>query len=385
VGFRVNASKCDNAKRVLIVARHLDSPQQYPTINNFEKRLPNRIRTAWQSKFKTPEARHYFAVPPTQIYNTSSQEQGLVIVCGTTGSGKSVLADRIALYFYEKLKGRKGHILRMGDPVESDLVSESRDTDPGVISNEVLQTKRNIPKDVPNLGQFSKDALRQKPSVVTISELRDKRDFVQAMHLASTGHLVVTTAHAGSLKEGFLRLMHYARCFEDPDLKIPLVKSLHSVIHVDQRPGEEASSLSRPTVWIRTEKSEQRFIAEGIEAIFPSTSDASDCKAPLFYYKSTVNVRQCAAIAAIDVLYSQVTQDEPLSMNEALDKWTTYLSPVVADADQMKELLEHIRSKEKWKKGKRWLFEHPKTIDFRQAFGKAFSLLLTNLKTKLLT
>lgn len=241
-------------------------------------------------------------------------EDGLIIIFGTTGCGKSTAADSIAESIMEF--ARSGHVLRFGDPVESQIcrapTPQERKKPMSIELDSVKQdledpsvpvTCRNFPEDVRSLEDFKQDALRQRPRLITISELRTDDDINTALNLASTGHLVVATAHASSLRDGFLRLMRAYGCFESERLKLPLAKSLRAVIHLESRKLTDETlrklladwtdkpdlklgiRLIRSTVWERTRGTEYQFISSDVERIIPSSDLNADCRSALWFLR----------------------------------------------------------------------------------------------------
>ncbi|HEX7009433.1 MAG TPA: ATPase, T2SS/T4P/T4SS family, partial [Phycisphaeraceae bacterium] len=109
-------------------------------------------------------------------------QQGLVLLCGITGSGKSTT---IASMIQHINKTRACHIVTIEDPIEYLF----RD-DKAIIS------QREVGIDVPTFSVALKALVRENPDVVLIGEMRDRETFEAALQAAETGHLVFGTIHA---------------------------------------------------------------------------------------------------------------------------------------------------------------------------------------------
>ncbi|QYO67840.1 type IV pilus twitching motility protein PilT [Leptolyngbya sp. 7M] len=118
---------------------------------------------------------------PKAVMNSAELKNGLVLVTGPTGSGKSTtLAAIIALMNQTK----KYHIVTIEDPIE-------------FIHDHKLCTihQRELHSDTPDFALALRAALRQAPKVILVGEMRDRETIEVAMEAAETGHLVLSTLH----------------------------------------------------------------------------------------------------------------------------------------------------------------------------------------------
>lgn len=124
---------------------------------------------------------------PEAIANLTSHPHGLVVVSGPTGAGKSTL---LAALVNEVNATQSRHIMTIEDPVEfAHPQQRSR------ISH------REVGLDVDTFGAALRDALRARPNLVVVGEMRDTDTARAALDAASKGQLVLTTSHAGSASE----------------------------------------------------------------------------------------------------------------------------------------------------------------------------------------
>lgn len=128
-----------------------------------------------------------------RLYDLCELTDGLVLVAGPTGSGKSTtiasMIDRIN-------RKRSCHIVTIEDPVE--FIHRS---------DQALVNQRQIGTDVASFSQALLDALRQDPDVILVGELRDMETIRTAITAAETGHLVFASVHAGDCKTAVERLI----------------------------------------------------------------------------------------------------------------------------------------------------------------------------------
>jgi twitching motility protein PilT len=111
-------------------------------------------------------------------------DQGMVLLAGVTGSGKSTTIASM-LNFINRTYRK--HILTLEDPIEF-IYTEDK----------CLINQREVGQDVVNFGIGMKHAVRQDPDIILVGELRDEETFMTAIHAAETGHLVFGTIHASS-------------------------------------------------------------------------------------------------------------------------------------------------------------------------------------------
>ena len=130
---------------------------------------------------------------PPSIEKLCNFSEGLVILAGVTGSGKSTTIASMLDYVNER---EPLHILTVEDPIEFTF------TDKKSVINQ-----REIGLDTMNWHKALKDAVRQDPDVILVGELRDVDTFEAAIHAAETGHLVFGTIHAANAATTINRIL----------------------------------------------------------------------------------------------------------------------------------------------------------------------------------
>lgn len=151
------------------------------------------------------------SVPP-QLKQITQYNNGLVIITGKTGSGKSTTIANVIQSI--NLNQRK-HIITLEDPIE--FVYHNQNS---LIHQIELNTHTS------NLETALVEALRQDPNIIVIGELRTKESIKQALYAAEAGHLVISTLHSNSATDAINRMIH----FLDDHERIVLATTLKAVI-----------------------------------------------------------------------------------------------------------------------------------------------------------
>lgn len=130
---------------------------------------------------------------PDVLYELTTQQQGLVLVTGPTGSGKSTT---LAAMIDHINKHRKVHILTIEDPIE--FIFQDR------LAN---VNQREVGLDTPNFSQALRALLRQDPDVIMVGEMRDLETIKTVLSAAETGHLVFSTLHTNDAVQSVERIV----------------------------------------------------------------------------------------------------------------------------------------------------------------------------------
>lgn len=121
---------------------------------------------------------------PAIVEKFTTVSQGLVIVTGPTGHGKSTTLAAII----DKINSeRKTHIISIEDPIE--YIFEHKKS---------IITQREVGHDTPSFASALRAALREDPDIVLVGEMRDLETIETVLTIAETGHLVLTTLHTNS-------------------------------------------------------------------------------------------------------------------------------------------------------------------------------------------
>lgn len=141
---------------------------------------------------------------------------GIVLVCGPTGAGKS---STIAAMFNWLNETMDRHIVTMEDPIEFNFTD-----------NKCVFNQREIGIDVPTFELGLKAVLRQSPDIILIGEMRDRITFETALSAAETGHLVVSTLHASTAHQAVIRLFEFFPPDQQLQARRQLATSLQGIV-----------------------------------------------------------------------------------------------------------------------------------------------------------
>ena len=153
---------------------------------------------------------------PRAIPELLSNDNGLVLVTGATGSGKSTT---LAAMVDHLNRHSDGHILTLEDPVE--FIYQS---------NRYLIQQREIGLNCTSFSQALRAALREDPDVILLGELRDSETIRLALTAAETGHLVLATLHTRGAAQAIERLVDTFPAQEKDPVRNQLAGSLRAVL-----------------------------------------------------------------------------------------------------------------------------------------------------------
>jgi twitching motility protein PilT len=153
---------------------------------------------------------------PPIIQKVCKEERGLILVTGTTGSGKS---STLAAMIGAINQSRTSNIITIEDPVEF----LHRD-------NKSIISQREIGTDTHTFSAALKSALRQDPDVILVGEMRDYETVETAMTAAETGHLVMSTLHTSDAAETINRIIGVFPPYHQRQVRIQLASVIKAVI-----------------------------------------------------------------------------------------------------------------------------------------------------------
>lgn len=143
-------------------------------------------------------------------------KNGLVLVVGSTGSGKSTT---IAAMLEHRNVTKSGHILTIEDPVEFAFVSKR-----------CLVSQREVGHDTRSYSVALRAAMREAPDIILVGEIRDRETMEAALELCNTGHLCVSTMHANNANQAMDRIVNLFPETAQRQLYMDLSMNLRAVV-----------------------------------------------------------------------------------------------------------------------------------------------------------
>ena len=160
---------------------------------------------------------------PSIFGDLAMERRGLVLITGMTGSGKSTTLASMVDYRNEK---EEGHIITIEDPIE--YFHEHKKS---------VITQREIGVDTDSYSIAMKNALRQRPDVILVGEIRDREVMEQALTIAETGHLCLATIHTNN---SYLAIERIVNLFPEdyaPQIRLNLSMNLKAIVSQRLVPG----------------------------------------------------------------------------------------------------------------------------------------------------
>ena len=162
-------------------------------------------------------------LPPIYDQLIARTYEGLIIVCGVTGSGKSTTLAAMLEYINEN---RTVNLITIEDPVEYRFVPQKS-----------IVSQREIGIDIPDYAEGLKYIVRQDPNVIFIGEMRDRNTMLAAIQAAETGHLVFGSLHTADAMQAFARILEFFPKTEHDFIRGSLANSLVAIMGQRLLPG----------------------------------------------------------------------------------------------------------------------------------------------------
>ena len=185
---------------------------------------------------------------PSVINEVATFPNGLVLVCGPTGSGKSTTMAAMIDYINKEMAK---HIITIEDPIE--FVHQSRKS---------LIKQREVGMHTLKFDNALKAALREDPDLILVGEMRDKETVNTALKAAQTGHLVMGTLHTNSAVKTIERILNLYSAEEQHSMRVALSESLVCVVAQGLCKTTDGKRAAFHDILINTE-SVKEYIKEG--------------------------------------------------------------------------------------------------------------------------
>jgi twitching motility protein PilT len=175
---------------------------------------------------------------PASMVDLCKFHQGMVLLAGVTGSGKSTTIASMLNWIN---KNYSKHILTLEDPIEFVFTEDK-----------CLINQREIGLDVKDFGIGMKHAVREDPDVMLVGEMRDEETFMTAIHAAETGHLVFGTIHAASAPSTIGRILDLFPQSMHPALRSAIAMNMKGIVAQKLLPSIKEGVGRVPSVEVMT-------------------------------------------------------------------------------------------------------------------------------------
>lgn len=235
-----NSLLTDSQREVFEAERELDLGYEIEKLSRFrvnlhwEKGNAGLVARVISNKIPTMED---LGMPPI-TYDLIRLKQGLILVTGPTGMGKSTtLAGMINLINSE----RTSHIVTLEDPIEFVYTPKKS-----------IIKQRQLGTDMMSFAQGLKHVLRQDPNVIMVGEMRDLETIASTITLAETGHLVLATLHTLNAAQTIDRIIDVFPPYQQAQVRLQISLFLKGIISQQLLPGANGGRVAAREVLINT-------------------------------------------------------------------------------------------------------------------------------------
>ncbi len=286
--------------------------QQRGTVGMVLRVIPTTVRTIEELRL------------PSAIDGLADHHRGMVLVTGTTGSGKSTTLAAMIDYIN---RTRTGHIVTVEDPIEF----LHRD-------KKAYVNQREVDVDTKSFYEALRGALRQDPDVILVGEMRDHETIETALMAAETGHLVLSTLHTLDATETIQRIVSIFPPHQQNSIRLQLASVLRGVISMRLVRAADSTMGRVPAV-----------------EVMVVTPYIRDC---VIYPEKTHLIRDAIAQGTSQYgmqtfdqslfdLYSQelITYEEAVASTTNPDEFKLRVSGIRSAADQARDDMERSRKR----------------------------------------
>jgi twitching motility protein PilT len=201
------------------VARYrLNAFQQRGVISMACRAIPHKINTIAELEL------------PDVIRDLAEEERGIVLLTGTTGSGKSTTLAAMIDHMNSTMHK---HIVTIEDPIE--FVHEDKDS---------VINQREVGMDTASFKRALRRVLRQDPDVILVGEMRDEETVQAALSAAETGHLVLSTIHTVDAAESINRMLDFFPPHQHGQARSMIAGTIRGVISQRLVPGANGGRVA---------------------------------------------------------------------------------------------------------------------------------------------
>ncbi|MEF2174969.1 MAG: PilT/PilU family type 4a pilus ATPase [Candidatus Absconditabacteria bacterium] len=193
---------------------------------------------------------------PQSLREYLLKDQGLILICGSTGSGKSTTLASMINFINQN---KQCHIITLEDPIEYEFSNDKS-----------LITQIEIGKDSPNWKEAIKNILRQDPDIIVVGEIRDMETMSTVLTLAETGHLVFSTLHTIGAINALNRVVEIYPTDQQKQVNLQLSMALQFVLSqklLERKDGK--GKVAARDILINTSLVSEHIQKNELKKIFP--------------------------------------------------------------------------------------------------------------------
>ncbi len=199
---------------------------------------------------------------PPQLNRFAHFARGIVLLAGTTGSGKS---STLAAMIGEINRTSRRRIITVEDPVE--YVFED---------GESVITQREVGLDTVSYESALKHLMRQDPDVILIGEMRDTLSIRTALLAAETGHLVLSTLHAGTADQAIPRCLDVFPAEEQAQIRLGMAANLQAIVCQRLIPDTRGSVVPAVEILVNTSTVRKLLHRNQLETLYAAMETGRD-------------------------------------------------------------------------------------------------------------
>lgn len=242
---------------------------------------------------------------PLAVQNLAEKPRGLLLIAGTTGSGKSTTMATMVNHINENLAR---HIITLEDPIEF-LHKEKQS----------LISQREVGSDTKDFPTALKHIVRQNPDVIIIGELRDSETCASAVSAALTGHLVIATLHAADAQQALERMLNFFPERLREQSALDLAYSLQGIISQRLLPAkDEKTRIPAFEIFLVTPQA-RRVIANRAFSSIPELIKAGAGDGMLSFNRSLLDIYKNNLVELEFAAQAATNKEEFLLLTEGME------------------------------------------------------------------
>jgi twitching motility protein PilT len=282
--------------------------QQRGTVGMVLRVIPDKVRSITE-----------LGLPPI-VERIAEEQRGLILVTGTTGSGKSTTLAAIIDYINST---RGGHVITIEDPIE--FLHRDKKS---------FVTQREVDVDTRSFAEALRGALRQDPDVILVGEMRDHETIETALTAAETGHLVLSTLHTLDATETVRRIVSSFTPHLQKSVRIQLAGILKAVISMRLvRSDEGAGRVPAAEVMVSTGLIRDYIINEEKTALIRDAIAAGTSQYGMQTFDQSLFALHHAGL---------ITMEEALRGASNPDEFRLRVAGIRSASDQAKDDMERV-------------------------------------------